>query len=355
MCKISIIIPVFNCEKYISFCLDSILKQTSRNYEIIIINDGSNDSTYDVIKPYLDKYNFIKIINQVNLGVSIARNKGISLAKGEWIVFVDGDDLLHKNFCEIINNISDKNLDILFFDVIKICNHNFNEDNLDYNLEYTIYTFNEKIKLIKNVLGFTKGNIEIDNLKNVWAKGYRRELLINNNICFPEGVKNGEDMIFNIRCLDHFKKAKYIKFPLYYYYHNNESVTNRYKPDIDEITNKFYDELDKVLINKHEYSYEYNMNIINNYFLEMNHYLFHKDNKLRRYDRFEEFKNRTKRNFYLDCFKNVNFNDVINILGVKKYLIIFFINLKLYLLVYSIFNFKLIYSKLKKGNLFNEN
>ena len=116
MLKLSIIIPVYNCEKYVSQAIDSIIHNSFHDYEIIIINDGSNDHTYTVCSSYLKKYQNIKIINQDNLGVSSARNRGIQESQGQYIMFLDADDVYIKGFFnENLMNELNKNYDILAF------------------------------------------------------------------------------------------------------------------------------------------------------------------------------------------------------------------------------------------------
>ena len=96
---VSIIMPVYNCENYLDKSITSVLNQTLDNIELIIINDGSTDNSNKIIEKYLNKDNRIKYINQSNNGVSIARNKGIDMAKGKYIGFVDGDDYIGVTRC----------------------------------------------------------------------------------------------------------------------------------------------------------------------------------------------------------------------------------------------------------------
>ena len=111
---ISIIIPIYNNEKFISRCLDSIINQTYKKIEIIIVNDGSTDKSLDVISKYEKKDNRIKVINKKNEGVSIARNIGIESSKGDYITFVDADDWLELDAIEkLYIEITEKNVDVV--------------------------------------------------------------------------------------------------------------------------------------------------------------------------------------------------------------------------------------------------
>ena len=104
MPKFSIIVPVYNVESYLAKCLDSILCQSYKDYEIIAINDGSTDNSSKILKEYVDKYDNIIVINQENQGLSQARNNGVKEAKGEYIIFADSDDFIEKDLLKKIKN-----------------------------------------------------------------------------------------------------------------------------------------------------------------------------------------------------------------------------------------------------------
>lgn len=100
---VSIIVPIYNVEKYLSACMESIVNQTYSNIEIILVNDGSTDKSFEIANQFLNQCDNVILINQSNKGVSVARNKGLEIAKGEWIVFVDSDDIISLDFmiCQI--------------------------------------------------------------------------------------------------------------------------------------------------------------------------------------------------------------------------------------------------------------
>ena len=187
MNKISIIIPVYNTEKYLEKCLSSIINQNIKELEIICINDGSLDNSLAILEKFAKLDKRIRIINQLNQGVSVARNSGLNIAQGEYIMFVDSDDWLEQNCLETIYNLAKQNdVDILEFrhDAYlggKRCSGNF--DNL------------KKYRSNKNIAE----NVQL--LYVIWDKLYKREFLIKNNIVFPKGLINAEDGIFNLECL----------------------------------------------------------------------------------------------------------------------------------------------------------
>ena len=121
MCKISVIVPVYNTEKYLEKCLDSLVNQTMNNIEIIVVNDGSIDHSEDIIKKYEEKYkNMIKYYKKENGGLSSARNYGISKAKGKYITFVDSDDYLDINLFSKLEKYIQKDIDLIKYKTIKI-------------------------------------------------------------------------------------------------------------------------------------------------------------------------------------------------------------------------------------------
>lgn len=133
MCKFSVIVPVYNLEKYINKCVESVLTQTYKNFELILINDGSTDSSREILEKIDDKR--VKIIDKQNGGAACARNAGIENANGEYIVFVDGDDRIDKKYLEIVNHVlEDSNAKILLMSLIR-ANEN-NEEQIKYTFNF---------------------------------------------------------------------------------------------------------------------------------------------------------------------------------------------------------------------------
>lgn len=136
MVKYSFIVPVYNTKKYLKKCLDSLVKQTFKDFEVIVVNDGSTDESLEIIEKYKNKYSNIKVINQKNQGLSMARNNGVLKARGDYILFVDSDDYIEKDLLkEVDKNIG--NADVLRFQIFtedenyknkeKIVEHSFEE------------------------------------------------------------------------------------------------------------------------------------------------------------------------------------------------------------------------------------
>ena len=206
MLKISVIIPVYNVEKYLDKCLESLINQSFTDMEFICINDGSTDNSLEILNRYAKKDNRFIIIDKKNEGVSKARNIGLENATGDYIMFLDSDDAYAPDLCEkVVEKIKTENPDIVVWghkdvkegqppvDVVKNINRVLNH------------------KTAKK----TKHWIALQ--VYIWDKAFRRELLTRNNIKFPIGLKNAEDMIFCT--MTYFTKPKYALIPegLYLY------------------------------------------------------------------------------------------------------------------------------------------
>jgi glycosyltransferase involved in cell wall biosynthesis len=193
MPKISIIIPVYNVEKYLRRCIESILSQSINDFEVILVNDGSSDQSGSIADEYKSKANDqrIIVIHKENGGVSSARNAGLSVASGDYVWFVDGDDWIEPNALEeILSEIENLEVDLVVFGNARVGKNirlvnslTLNKPGL-YNFEildfYKNYYFSNKV-------GFVP-----------WNKIYRREVIRNNHILFDTEEAFGEDLLFNL-------------------------------------------------------------------------------------------------------------------------------------------------------------
>jgi glycosyltransferase involved in cell wall biosynthesis len=220
MVKISIVIPVFNAENFIIKCLESIINQTFSNYEIILINDGSTDGTITILNQYLDSNNKIILINQENQGQSIARNEGIKVSKGKYLMFVDNDDFLYNNFVleEMYNDAESHNADVLMGNII--CSNQFNQliiGNIDYS----------KIKESEHKTG-AEFFVNLCKLHqyycNIYGKLYSADLIKNNNLYFVARLIN-EDEIWTPQVYYFAKNVKFVDKPFYNRYLHENSQT----------------------------------------------------------------------------------------------------------------------------------
>lgn len=216
----TIIIPVYNAEKTIRQCLESILCQSNKDFELILINDGSIDTSGDICNEYASKDSRIKVFHKPNGGVSSARNLGLEHAKGEWITFIDADDYVEPLFLNIIPEDDDS---------LIITNWKPTTSN-----DYTEYISPEVIIGKKRVNQFINNNLQLDVLRCPWAKFFKRSILKNNNIFFDERFKIGEDTLFVMTYLYYCQRIKIKKDGLYRYYQRPCDESNiKYQLDFD--------------------------------------------------------------------------------------------------------------------------
>lgn len=218
----SIIIPVYNNEKYIKFCLDKIINQTFQNFEVLCINDGSTDNTSEILKKYSEIDSRIKIINIPHSGVSKARNIGLEIAAADYVSFIDSDDVISINLYEKVSNIiNNSSPEIIIFNGLfydqkrrKLKNKKFIDASkiINYVDEYTTHTYKDFDNLF-----FSQDSIAI--------KIFKKSFLKENNIQFDENTCF-EDVIFNFFTLLSAKSINVLDEYLYLYRQNiNTSIT----------------------------------------------------------------------------------------------------------------------------------
>ena len=207
--KVSIIIPVYNTEQYLSRCIDSILGQSFTDFELLLIDDGSTDGSAKICDAYAEKDSRIRVLHKENGGVSSARNLGLNEAKGEWVVFVDSDDWISDNCIKLLTEpLRNKEFDIVVGDYRII-------GEFPYNLELSLPEGAYHETGITHT--FCNGGIYIMS----WNKLYRKEFLLKNQLAFEEGkVHEDEILAFEISCLE---KSFYVVKSVTYYYRIREN------------------------------------------------------------------------------------------------------------------------------------
>lgn len=226
MPKVSIILTAYNLEKYISRAINSILCQTFSDFELIIIEDGSSDETPKICDYYAKKDDRIRIHHQSNSGVSLARQKGIELAKGEYSIYVDADDYLDPQELELLYNVAvSHDADIV------ICNYWLEDKKHNFTLR------NQKAEYTDSSLYF-KEIIEGSKVGVLWNKLIKTSLYLKYNVQFPIHIYFCEDICALAQILPNHHTCYYIEKPLYYHCYNNKSITR--KKSKNTITNKMY-------------------------------------------------------------------------------------------------------------------
>ena len=214
MIKVSVIVPVFNTEKYLEKCLNSLINQTLQDIEIICVNDGSTDKSADIIKKFANKDTRFKLINQENKKQGAARNTGMKIAKGEYIGFVDSDDWVDLEYYEKLYNAAKKyNADMALATNIRT-GHGKDKKRLNITEEKFVTTLQDKIDVCQQWKNECPTN-----------KIYRHSILKNNNIKWPEGVYC-EDKLFTIKAVYYANSIVTVPDINYYYYRNPNSTVN---------------------------------------------------------------------------------------------------------------------------------
>lgn len=212
---VSIIIPIYNVEQYLEKCLRTIINQTYKKLEIILVNDGSVDNSGVICDSYSEHDDRIKVIHKKNEGVSIARNSGIKVATGKYLVFVDPDDYVATNHIETLYNVIEKNNDV---DLV-ISNA------IDIDEEGKVINDTKKYDFIMDKYQCWRELLSDDNFYHVcWGNIYKRKLL--DNCLFNEKYRIAEDLDFLYNYISNINKAYFLSKKTYYWVKRKDSVTN---------------------------------------------------------------------------------------------------------------------------------
>lgn len=232
--KVTVIIPIYNVELYIEKCLKSILNQTYKNLEILIVNDGTEDKSMDIVEKYQNDRR-IKIIEQRNMGLSAARNIGLKYATGEYIMFVDSDDWLDLDCIEkCVNMLEKTKVDVVLFPRI----NEYKNLSIKRNIFCSQQLFENKEKvreiILRRLFGLLKEELKtplkLEDLNSAWGKLYKREKIKNEFI--DTKIIGSEDGIFNIEVFLNINKAIYIDNIYYHYRKDNiTSLTQIYNEE----------------------------------------------------------------------------------------------------------------------------
>lgn len=238
---ISIIVPIYNTEKYLHDCIDSIIRQTYMEIEIILINDGSTDNSGNICDEYAKKYPNIKVIHQENMGQFASRFIGMKEATGEYYVFLDSDDMLRKDAIQIIvDKVSASNCDLLVFEGSR--------DEDFSSLYMNIPLKNDKVYSKKELNEIYALAVGTGKLNCMCMKAFRANIF-NVNCDYLEfyNMRNGEDTLMALMVINASKTIYYISDVLYYYRTNQNSVSFKYNKHI-------YEDRKKVELKRREYS-----------------------------------------------------------------------------------------------------
>lgn len=250
---ISVIVPVYNVEKYLHCCVDSVLAQTFTDIEVLLVDDGSTDSSGAICDEYAKKDNRVRVFHKKNGGVSSARNMGLGNATGKWIMFVDSDDKVMPEICErLLAYATDVCIPICMW-----------------------YDWRGETKKRSNI-GVGAGTYSIEKMAELRAYGgscarlFLRQLVEHAGLRFTEGFAYGEDIIFNYEYYALIEAFSIIDEPLYYYRILPSSLSHgRFIPDFERIIRKYYKTIFHFAENLNVNSVEFNNNYYGDYFSSM--------------------------------------------------------------------------------------
>lgn len=229
--KFSVIIPVYNVEKFLRECLNSITSQTLKNFEVICIDDGSTDNSLRILQEYANKDSRFKVISQENQGQGIARNKAIDIAQGRYLLFVDPDDFIEpKTLASVYDKFCQTNTEIVQFDYATCRENGKYSGTKSYKKRLKKdFKFSIKNNQIFNLNDIKKKNLQGMSLC-VWDKAYKTAFIKQHNIKFAPN-KNGEDHIFSISANLLADKILYINKAFYHYRTRLGSAVNKASDD----------------------------------------------------------------------------------------------------------------------------
>lgn len=232
--KISIIVPCYNVELYLPKCIDSILSQTYKNLEILLVDDGSPDRCGEICDEYAQKDNHIKVIHKENGGLVSARNAGYDVASGDWVMYVDGDDWLDADCCQtMLDAVADKpDVDIVFWKCVQELDGKTIKGKWEWPCQEKehLYTGDECEELAKNTLIYKSG------IATAYCKMIRADYAKKYGIRHDDRLKQGaEGLEFSLRAFYYAKKALYVNNYSYHYLFNPNSISKK----VDEKNTKY--------------------------------------------------------------------------------------------------------------------
>ena len=235
---ISIIVPVNNASTTLKKCVDSLTGQSCPNIEIILVNNGSSDNSLELCRELAAKDNRIIVDDLAEKGVSAARNRGIELATGFFVTFVDADDWIDPNVCEVFAKSNAKcNYDLFCYSAQY---HRRTETIKSFLFTENIQQLSEEqkedlqIKVFAPNAPYFKYKTNTRFAGSVWGKFYKREILLKNNLRFARETIVSEDVLFNTLALDCFHRIGYTRDCFYHYMQQSDSAQNRYRPNSDK-------------------------------------------------------------------------------------------------------------------------
>lgn len=226
---ISVIVPVYNAEKFLHRCLDSVLNQTISDFELVLVDDGSNDKSLDICNRYNSVDNRVKVISQGNKGSAAARNTGIRNASGKYIFFLDADDYIERNALELLSQNTEETVDLVIGNFSKLNpdgniirqNVSFHPLEKPFSGEIDYLDETKIMNFIRHFLKYPSNHL----ISYCWARLYKMSIIKANNIFANEKMHLFEDLVFNLEYLKHCKKTIFVNKSIYVYVMHDNYVS----------------------------------------------------------------------------------------------------------------------------------
>lgn len=252
---ISIIVPVYNAEHYLSQCLDSLLNQTYKDIEIICVNDGSQDNSSFILDDYSKRDNRLKVITQENKGISLARNRGLQEVQGEWVMFVDSDDWIDIATCErAMTLLMDNNADVILWSYTREFPNGKSTSRPLLNSD-KLFAEEDVPSLHRLMVGPIGEELSDPTLLHswgtVWGKLYARSIISETKFVDTRIIGSAEDILFNIEVFSRVKRAFYLNEPMYHYRKSGKSFTGGYNKNLNERWMNLYAMISDNIIHNH--------------------------------------------------------------------------------------------------------
>lgn len=317
MAKVSVVVPCYKVEKYLPKCIESLVSQTLPDIEIILVDDGSPDLSGQICDQAAEKDNRIKVIHKKNAGVSAARNDGLEIATGEFIIFVDSDDYMPSDALQILYiRAEETKADLVIGDVYRV----YGEEEryvYFYNHEFTTSDRTEIDKLIQTdfynqYCPYPYNGVPAFGYGGPWNKLVRREMLIQNDIKFDVRVQGlFDDIIYSAHILVCSNTISYVSKPVYAYRSLTTSLTKTYKKNLLEINRAIFNSWEEFL-GKYDPDYLYReayyANVIRRFDDSLNRYFFRAENEMSSKEVRNELRKLMNSEPYKSVPKNINLN-----------------------------------------------
>lgn len=334
---VSVIVPVYNCEKYIENCVNSIIAQSYSKVEIILVNDGSTDKSEEICMGLEKRYSSVIFFSQVNSGVSVARNNGLSHSNGEFVMFVDADDEVDSELIYTLIKSMDERTDVVCCSY-SILGMNQREDMFSNDIHAT--TPYEKAVFYKQLMDVTYGHPRTNAtaIGVPWGKLYRKSIFEQNNLWFDSRLRRMQDNIMVMEAFCFARKVIYINAPLYAYRVDHISSYRTYSYsyqvylDVLEKRHEFFKKHPEFLSGD-VYGYYFYEHL--NFLMMSIHYIVAQREMTRR-EKITTIKEVCENQIYSDVLRRKNSS----VLSVKQQIQCFLYRHKMYSLLFEIYRFK---------------